>query len=237
MALLAPMADAEFEELERQLMRIEGSQAEWITLSSVDGFLAAIACSPATIPAEEWVGHVIGNPPEFDSTADAKVAARLMVRRWNEIVASCRSEPVEFYPILQLDTDDTPLGEIWAEGFAEGIRLRPSSWSPLCEHSACAAMLLPIMALADPDVFLSIEPRKKKRALERIRMTDALLDVVPALLAASRILRETGSLDSVPRLDKLAAQAGELATTANVGRNDPCPCGSGKKFKRCCGGA
>ncbi len=23
--------------------------------------------------------------------------------------------------------------------------------------------------------------------------------------------------------------------TARVGRNDPCPCGSGKKFKRCCG--
>lgn len=22
-----------------------------------------------------------------------------------------------------------------------------------------------------------------------------------------------------------------------VGRNDPCPCGSGKKFKKCCGGA
>lgn len=24
---------------------------------------------------------------------------------------------------------------------------------------------------------------------------------------------------------------------AKIGRNDPCPCGSGKKFKRCCGGA
>jgi len=23
---------------------------------------------------------------------------------------------------------------------------------------------------------------------------------------------------------------------ANVGRNDPCPCGSGRKFKKCCGG-
>ncbi|MEA1649028.1 MULTISPECIES: SEC-C metal-binding domain-containing protein [Nitrospirillum] len=22
---------------------------------------------------------------------------------------------------------------------------------------------------------------------------------------------------------------------AKVGRNDPCPCGSGKKYKRCCG--
>lgn len=25
-------------------------------------------------------------------------------------------------------------------------------------------------------------------------------------------------------------------STQNVGRNDPCPCGSGKKFKKCCGG-
>jgi len=24
--------------------------------------------------------------------------------------------------------------------------------------------------------------------------------------------------------------------SAKIGRNDPCPCGSGKKFKRCCGG-
>jgi uncharacterized protein len=24
-------------------------------------------------------------------------------------------------------------------------------------------------------------------------------------------------------------------STAKVGRNDPCPCGSGKKYKRCCG--
>ncbi len=25
-----------------------------------------------------------------------------------------------------------------------------------------------------------------------------------------------------------------MAHTQKVGRNDPCPCGSGKKFKRCC---
>jgi hypothetical protein len=27
-----------------------------------------------------------------------------------------------------------------------------------------------------------------------------------------------------------------LPSTPKVGRNDPCPCGSGKKYKRCCGG-
>jgi uncharacterized protein len=26
-----------------------------------------------------------------------------------------------------------------------------------------------------------------------------------------------------------------VRTQAKVGRNDPCPCGSGKKAKKCCG--
>jgi uncharacterized protein YecA (UPF0149 family) len=26
-----------------------------------------------------------------------------------------------------------------------------------------------------------------------------------------------------------------IRTTPKVGRNDPCPCGSQKKFKKCCG--
>jgi uncharacterized protein YecA (UPF0149 family) len=25
-----------------------------------------------------------------------------------------------------------------------------------------------------------------------------------------------------------------VPTTPKVGRNDPCPCGSGKKYKKCC---
>lgn len=29
--------------------------------------------------------------------------------------------------------------------------------------------------------------------------------------------------------------AAPLRRAQDVGRNDPCPCGSGRKFKRCCG--
>lgn len=29
--------------------------------------------------------------------------------------------------------------------------------------------------------------------------------------------------------------AARAAATSRVGRNDPCPCGSGNKWKRCCG--
>jgi len=31
------------------------------------------------------------------------------------------------------------------------------------------------------------------------------------------------------------SKAKPVRTTPKVGRNDPCPCGSGKKYKQCCG--
>jgi uncharacterized protein YecA (UPF0149 family) len=34
-----------------------------------------------------------------------------------------------------------------------------------------------------------------------------------------------------------AAGAAAPGRGAKVGRNDPCPCGSGKKYKKCCGAA
>jgi preprotein translocase subunit SecA len=33
------------------------------------------------------------------------------------------------------------------------------------------------------------------------------------------------------------AKARPVRTGPKVGRNEPCPCGSGKKFKNCCGRA
>jgi uncharacterized protein YecA (UPF0149 family) len=37
-------------------------------------------------------------------------------------------------------------------------------------------------------------------------------------------------------MEMIAKQNGELVSIkqAPIGRNDPCPCGSGMKFKRCC---
>ena len=33
----------------------------------------------------------------------------------------------------------------------------------------------------------------------------------------------------------VSASQGPLVVGDKVGRNDPCPCGSGKKYKKCCG--
>jgi SEC-C motif domain protein len=46
-----------------------------------------------------------------------------------------------------------------------------------------------------------------------------------------------GSVEFIARyrLQGIEAQNGDMKTTAATGRNDPCGCGSGKKFKKCCG--
>lgn len=45
------------------------------------------------------------------------------------------------------------------------------------------------------------------------------------------------SLDVDDRLDDDTPPDTVLRETPKVGRNDPCPCGSGKKYKKCCGAA
>ena len=41
--------------------------------------------------------------------------------------------------------------------------------------------------------------------------------------------------DVVSEASEAIAKAKPVRTGPKVGRNDPCPCGSGKKYKQCCG--
>jgi preprotein translocase subunit SecA len=49
--------------------------------------------------------------------------------------------------------------------------------------------------------------------------------------AAPRPARVTLSRGDI----KSAGKATQKREGAKIGRNDPCPCGSGKKYKKCCG--
>jgi uncharacterized protein YecA (UPF0149 family) len=44
-------------------------------------------------------------------------------------------------------------------------------------------------------------------------------------------------LRKLARLRETVGRTAPLARRTKIGRNDPCPCGSGKKYKRCCGTA
>ena len=49
--------------------------------------------------------------------------------------------------------------------------------------------------------------------------------------------RELAQVSMAGAGDGSGSAVKQVITTAKVGRNDPCPCGSGKKYKKCCGQA
>ncbi|MBR2336701.1 MAG: preprotein translocase subunit SecA [Clostridia bacterium] len=81
----------------------------------------------------------------------------------------------------------------------------------------------------------------KKEGLEMFEeMTESIQDEVALLLLKSEIKRkereEEKPADLVASGGSLGTESrGPIVKTSTVGRNDPCPCGSGKKFKNCCG--
>ena len=71
-----------------------------------------------------------------------------------------------------------------------------------------------------------------------------MLSLLAGSLADTYKIPDLGSSSS-PAFDKKKKQSKERFGDryrpedylyTNVGRNDPCPCGSGKKFKKCCEG-
>ncbi|HHY10896.1 MAG TPA: hypothetical protein GX528_10100 [Firmicutes bacterium] len=60
-------------------------------------------------------------------------------------------------------------------------------------------------------------------------------NVTPQWILRGHTPRQAAALLSEKGVSKRTGRVYSLATKTRVGRNDPCPCGSGKKFKRCCG--
>ena len=79
--------------------------------------------------------------------------------------------------------------------------------------------------------------REAFQAFEQL-MQDIQSDVAHLVLNFEVTRREPSPRRRLQYSGSSAAAAGEGAaqrrSSARVGRNDPCPCGSGKKYKHCC---
>ncbi|MFT6732935.1 MAG: SWIM/SEC-C metal-binding protein [Polaribacter sp.] len=69
--------------------------------------------------------------------------------------------------------------------------------------------------------------------------TEARQSEVMALLKDNKwfgnVVIDADNDENIKDLGYLQDQAVVTVKTKNIGRNDPCSCGSGKKFKKCCG--
>jgi uncharacterized protein len=110
-----------------------------------------------------------------------------------------------------------------------GMEMRRDSWSALMDDEEHGGSLIPILALAhehnpDPEMRPYKEPISAEMRERLIVGAAAGVVAIYNYFQAERMF---------------AARRGGAASTfqrgaPKVGRNEPCPCGSGKKFKHCC---
>jgi uncharacterized protein len=201
-------------------------QAPETTLSfeALDGFFTALVIGPAMVPPSEYLPEIWGTPdgkgPEWDSLEQAEYVLALLMRHWNAIVAR-RMAGVPFPSAMEVHADDAVRGFDWVNGFEAGIALREDAWSPLFENRRGAELVWAVLDLAAPTGLQNAKPISTLRRKQ-------ILDQLPTLLQR---------ISDYWKDPRAALPAAQPVRSIKVGRNDPCPCGSGKKYKKCCGGA
>jgi uncharacterized protein len=226
-----PLTDAEFERLTAVLTRFGDKRA--MNLEQLDGFLSALICSPELVPPSEYLPVIWGGDIVLEDQFSAQPVLNnflsLIMRHWNSIIDTMQSGEV-YFPLLLQDENGVAHANDWANGFLRGMELRKECWVDLLNDEEHGGSLVPIFTLAHehhPDA--AMRPYKEPVSAE-LRETlivgaAAGMNEIYHYFEAERLL-ETDSLKNMTTFRR---------SMPKIGRNEPCPCGSGKKFKQCCG--
>ena len=227
----SPLSDDEISALDNFLL-LEANCDEGMTIDTLDGYLHAIAISPVTLMPRQWMPGIWGEGnsmmPPVESIEKLNRILDLIMRLFNSIIAGLELQPREIYPLWCTREfrgkayDDA---EGWAYGFSEGVKLCKREWLALLETPQGQAWYRPIGLLGD-DEFGPNQDTLTKTPSMRSKLALQIPEAVIAIYEHWLPLRQ-------------AVYEREIAKTlqAKVGRNEPCPCGSRKKFKKCCGAA
>lgn len=221
-----------------------------------EGFMAALICCRRLIMPSEYFPELFDlEEGESLGFADEGQAARFMElwhRRWNEVAAALNNDEVDsledeacYHPEVldvrsmvaalpesaraDIEGEELPsFGQVWALGFMYAVECWPEEWAlPRDKEDARAIdeALARIAALAEADEgepVLSPLTEDGPPTVSQQRIED-----FGAAIWAVYELRETWRAIG-PRVETVRREA-------TPGRNDPCFCGSGRKYKKCHG--
>ena len=218
----AALTEAELDRLGQLLSQFPKA----MDLETLDGFFSALICAPERVPMGEVLSRVWGEEAELASDREAREITSLLMRHWNAIACALNGDDV-YWPILLEDEAGNVHANDWAQGFYQGMRLSGEGWTQLLHDDRHGGWLIPILALVhehDPDPAMRPGIIDEERREHMIAMMVAGLKKIYDHFAPQR-----------------HAAAHEAAATyrrsaPKIGRNDPCPCGSGRKYKQCCAG-
>lgn len=224
----ATMTEQELDRLE-DLLASDAFKGDAMTLDFLQGFLCAVASGPEPISPSVWIPEVLGDSPDYESGEQAQETVDLLTKFYQHIASSLANSD-EFDLILYgLEENPNQLDyAAWSEGYVYGSQIGETNWFEAAgEYTTDLSEKMEIFFLLNgmlkEDALKHKEPWLSKKEEER------------ALSQAEEDFPTTiGAIYQFWRVQS-AEQSPIKRESPKVGRNDPCPCGSGKKFKMCCG--
>lgn len=219
MMVSKPLSEAEFDWLGDILMKY-GNDDSILDVSELDGFFTAIVSGPEMIPPSRWFPVLWGGEgrePEWEDEAEMQRFLTLVMRHMNFVAGILMEQPEDFealFNINPLSKKTIYIVEEWCFGYMRGVDL--GHWPELPDE---IDTWLEAIAFHGREEHFDV---LRELSLEEHQQTVA--DIEPAVRKLHAYwLSKREHLRPEP-----------LRAPPKVGRNDPCPCGSGKKYKQCC---
>jgi uncharacterized protein len=235
-----PLSDREIEELDDALAAVPEAY-EALDVVMLDGFLVGAALQPDPVPIDRLLPYVFDSEGRPEAApADPAVRRRVhdLVQRQYDYLAASIAAREPFDPIVYPIEDEAgrPVeGKAgidalapWAAGFMSAIHLFPQMLEAYGEDASMAESLVGVLRHlpVDPDEpdaearRFAEDKRRVERDMPLRDLDDAIDHLIECVLDAADISRPRKPVERA---------------APKVGRNDPCPCGSGRKYKLCHG--
>jgi uncharacterized protein len=236
---------------EEEVSQREVNQREVRTLDGLHGFLFGLAITPELVLPREWLPVIFGEGGQ--PIDDQQIGDRLL---GNLFLASDRitqenQDGVLSFPFGDpIKSKEVQRIQDWTSGLYLAIGLRPEIWSkrytvnakssePYVSVSEITSCFSVIMGISDPDKITEFIQRSQGKDSQLVRNAAEFLARLFVLLpkAVSKVQDHANAIRDgliVLSADRPVGPT-EPLRVGKVGRNNPCPCGSGTKYKKCCG--
>ena len=218
-----------------------------------EGFLAAMVCCRTPLAQDDWLNVLLGTDEggsfaneaqrdrflalwsqrfgEVKAALDADIQALDDDRAYAPEVMDIRGAIASLPPEERTDIEGEEIpsfAQVWALGFMFAVENWPDEWVAPKDKDAAKLhdhCLEAVVALTEDD---TDEPT-----------LSALSEDGPPSVSESRLNTSGEALWAVYDLREIwrsiGARVVQVIREETPGRNDPCRCGSGKKYKKCCG--
>ena len=203
-----------------QLLDAKSEQHNTMRCDEVQAFMMALLSGPDALNPNDWLPEVLGEESLFDAKERTEIERLVMALAADLRIKLGSKMLLDLW--LYEDAAGNPDVYIWCNAYLYALDVVPTDWFEAVDQEEFEDLFYPIMALGgiyDEEQNGEIILHLTEKELSQLEsdLPHVLLDIYwywQAIINKPQTVRREGE---------------------KIGRNDSCPCGSGKKYKACCG--